>query len=505
MMLCSVTQPSDQMKVCVLQADYSTTDVDYKQYDPPRNLAPLLPNDQVDHVFLNKLTTYKQLKDLSKKKYDIYVNLCEGYLDWAVPSIDVIYALEMLNLPYTGPNTILYDPPKPLMKYVAYCAEVRTPNFAEVNNANGLAEKVKHLSFPLFVKPAKAGDSLGVDDHSLVTTFDELREKIEALLSQDYDDILIEEYIAGQEYTVLVAANVHPSGGCTPFKPIEYQFPAGYKFKTYALKTSELHTDVNKPCTNPTVEEKLRSAAEKIFTGFSGVGYARLDFRVNKDLEVYFLEVNFTCSVFYEHGYEGSADYILQFDPIGKAGFLKHIIAEGLARYESKQKKYKIKGNAINGYGIVAQQPLKKSEVVFKQEETAQRIVTKRYVEQNWNAQQREEFRHYAYPISDEVYILWDNKPQNWAPQNHSCNPNTIYDGLNLIALCDINKGEELTLDYADLLDENIPSFVCTCGHPTCRKVVSGSPNNSFTKREKQSLKAVGSVNNPNSNINSAR
>jgi hypothetical protein len=53
------------MKICVLQPDYSTTDVDYKNYDPKRNLSALLPNDQVDHVYLNKLTTYRQLKDLS--------------------------------------------------------------------------------------------------------------------------------------------------------------------------------------------------------------------------------------------------------------------------------------------------------------------------------------------------------------------------------------------------------------------------------------------------------
>ncbi|MEJ0032010.1 MAG: hypothetical protein WDO15_17245 [Bacteroidota bacterium] len=30
--------------------DYSTTNVDYKNYDPPRNLAPLLPEHAVDHV-----------------------------------------------------------------------------------------------------------------------------------------------------------------------------------------------------------------------------------------------------------------------------------------------------------------------------------------------------------------------------------------------------------------------------------------------------------------------
>jgi len=475
------------MKVCVLQPDYSTTDVDYKNYDPPRNLARLLPYDQVDHVFLNKLTTFKQLKDLRKEKYDIYVNLCEGYLDWSIPSIDVINSLDLLNLPYTGSNAILYDPPKTLMKYVAYCAGVNSPNFAEVNNINSLAEKVKHLTFPLFVKPAKAGDSLGIDEKSLVNDLEQLQSKIESLIDNGYDDILIEEYIAGKEFTVLVAAHPKPLSGCVAFKPIEYQFPANHTFKTYALKTSELHTDVNKPCSDEALEAKLKSAAEKIFNGFTGVGYARLDFRINDQGEIYFLEINFTCSVFYEDGYEGSADYILTFDPIGKAGFLKHIIAEGIARHESKQKKYRVKGNAINGYGIVAQRLLKKGDIIFKTEESSQRIVTKRYVEKNWTPEQKEEFRHYAYPVSDEVYILWDHKPENWAPQNHSCEPNTSYDGLNLIALRDIHAEEELTLDYADLLDESMESFVCTCGHPNCRKIIAGGVNNSITQREKRS------------------
>ena len=100
------------MKVCVLQPDYSTTGVDYKNYDPPRNLSALLPNDEVDHIFLNKLTTYRQLKELKKKNYDIFINLCEGYLEWEVPSIDVIHSLDLLDLPYTGPSANYMIPPR---------------------------------------------------------------------------------------------------------------------------------------------------------------------------------------------------------------------------------------------------------------------------------------------------------------------------------------------------------------------------------------------------------
>jgi hypothetical protein len=468
------------MKVCVLQPDYSTTNVDYKNYDPPRDLTSLLPEDYVvDHVFLNKLTTYKQLKALSRNGYDIYINLCEGYLEWEIPSIDVITTLELLNLPHTGPTSLLYDPPKPLMKYVAYCAGVKTPASVEIDSVEGIDAAMQKLKFPMFVKPAKAGDSLGVDDHSLVTNEKELNAKITDIV-KEYEEILVEEYIAGREFTVLVAAN-KDGKTCTVFKPIEYIFPSGTSFKTYALKTSQLHPESNIPCHDFKLERKLKSATEAIFTAFGGVGYARLDFRMDAKNDIYFLEINFTCSAFYVGKDQGSADHILNNDPTGKSGFLKHIIGEGIARHRAKQKKYSLRGSALAGYGIFANQPLQKNDIIFTGEELSQRIVSKRFVDENWNKKQKTDFRQYAYPISKEVYILWDENPVNWAPQNHSCSPNTGYEGLNVIALRDIAKGEELTLDYAMFLDESMEPFACQCGSPNCREMVFGRKENSIT------------------------
>jgi len=465
------------MKICVLQPDYSTTDVDYKNYDPPRNLSQLLPNDQVDHVLLNKLTTYRQLKDLSKQGYDIFVNLCEGYLEWEVPSIDVINTMDTLNLPYTGPNAILYDPPKPLMKYVAYCAGVKTPASVEVNSMYGLEDVVEKLNFPMFIKPAKAGDSLGIDEHSLANNVRQLEAKMKSIL-KEYDEVLVEEYIAGREFTVLVAAN--PDGkSCVSYKPIEYIFPVGREYKTYALKTSELHPNCNVPVQDSKIEKQLRTAAEQIFTAFGGVGYARMDFRMNKKKEIHFLEINFTCSAFYVDGLEGSADYILNNDPSGKTGFLKQIITEGIARHRAKQKKYALKGSSVSGYGIFANQPIRKNEVIFSGEGLSQRIVSKRYVESNWNEKQKSDFKHYAYPVGKDVYVLWDENPVNWAPQNHSCAPNTAYDGLNVIATRDIGQGEELTVDYALFIDESMEPFACQCGSENCRELIV------FGKKEK--------------------
>lgn len=474
----------------MLQPDYSPSGVDYQNYDPPRNLAPLLPGAQVDHVFLNKLTTYKQLRELKKKKYDIYVNLCEGYLEWEVPSVDVIHSFELLDLPYTGPSPKHYDIPKELMKYVAYCEGVKTPGYFIIDELEDVEKVEKHLSYPMFVKPAKAGDSLGVDEGSLVRNRAELDRKV-ASIFEEYGPLLVEEYIAGREFTVLVAAN--PDGkGCTTYKPVEYRFPAGLEFKTYALKTSELHPDCNFPVEDSLLEEKLRKTAERMFLGANGMGYARLDMRMNEDGDIYFLEMNFTCSVFYTDGYEGSADFALKFDKAGQAGFLKHIIEEGLARYQRKKNPYVMRGNAIAGYGIYANRDIREGEVVYRGEEKAQRLVTKRYVETNWSEADKLNFRRYAYAVSEEVFILWDEDPSEWAPENHSCEANTGVDGLNIVALRDIRKGEELTLDYAVFLDETMEPFNCKCGAKTCRGKITGVPGNSTTHREQKLLVVAG-------------
>jgi D-alanine-D-alanine ligase-like ATP-grasp enzyme len=471
------------MKVCVLQPDYSTSGVDYRKYDPPRDLSPLLPGHEVVHVALNKLTTYKQLKDLSKKGFDIFVNLCEGYLEWEVPSIDVIHSLELLQLPYTGPTAKLYDPPKELMKYVAYCEGVQTPGYAIMHDVRDAEKLTAHLDYPLFVKPAKAGDSLGIDNDSLVIDRNHLENKTSAII-EEFGPLLIEEYIEGREFTVLVAANADGKS-CTVFRPVEYLFPGGRSFKTYELKTSELHPDCNVPCTDADLDRRLRSTAERIFNGFNGVGYARLDFRVDDENDIYFLEINFTCSVFYRDGYEGSADFVLKYDGIGQKGFLDKIIGEGIARHKRKQKPYTMRGNAISGFGIYANRDIRKGERIFSGEGKAQRIITKRFVESTWNEEEKLHFRRYAYPVSRELFILWDEDPSEWAPQNHSCDPNTAFNGLDVLALKTIKAGEELTLDYATFLDENMEPFECSCGAASCRRLIMGVEGNSLTEREK--------------------
>ena len=145
-------------------------------------------------------------------------------------------------------------------------------------------------------------------------------------------------------------------------------------------------------------------------------------------------------------------------------------------------------GNSIAGYGIYASRDIKEGEIIFKGEGRAQRIITKRFVEKNWNEDEKMHFRRYAYPVSDELFILWDDDPSEWAPQNHSCQPNTFFDGLNVLALLPVKENEELTLDYTQFLDENMEPFQCRCGAANCRGLITGITNNSVARREQNLL-----------------
>lgn len=487
--------PPHRLRVCVLQPDYTTSHVDYRHYDPPRDLTAWLPGCDVHHEMLDKRTTYRQLRACAARGYDVYVNLCEGYLDWDVPSIDVIHALDTLELPYTGPDARLYDPSKPLMKYVAHTVDVATPHHVLVPGLHETSDTqdapwttaLAALPWPRFVKPAHAGDSLGIDAGSVVHDAAACDARIAALRAM-YGAVLVEEYIAGRECTVLVLAGVdgNPSRA---LRPIEYQFPGDVPFKTYALKTAALNGSANVPVADTVLDARLRDAATRVFDAFGGVGYARCDFRVDADGTVWFLEINFTCSVLYPPGSEGSADWILRHDGLGAAGFLSHIIAEGRGRHQRAHRAWERRGNATSGYGVFARRAMRAGAIVFPGEGVPLRVVTRRHVE-TWSDEAQATFRRYAWPLSDEVYALWDATPDRWAPQNHACDANTMYDGFDVIAQRDIAAGDELTLDYAQFVGPDAEPFACRCGGATCRGIVRGTADASVTARE-QRLRAA--------------
>jgi D-alanine-D-alanine ligase len=421
------------MKVCVLQPDYTGSAVEYGNYDPRRDLSPWLPGHRVDHLFLRKANAFAQLQTSSREKYDIYINLCEGYPEWDTPGFDVIWSLERLNLPYTGPSPRVFLPSKTTMKIVAHTMGVPTPAWSAITALDRLPET---LRYPLFVKPADSGDSLGIDEHSLVNDNTELHAKC-ADLFRDYRNVLIEEYVDGREFTVLVAADTDTPGKVLTLTPFEFVFDCSRRFKTYRMKVMEHHGHSNVPVFDSSLSQKLRDMAARIFLGFEGESFARIDFRSNQAGELFFLEINCECSIFYPDGSEGSADYILKHDPLGREGFLEIIMAEGIARHRRRQKRFDMRPATNGELGCFARLDFAPGETVWMGEARLHRLAT-------CSSDPRTIPSLPAFTGS--LVMLRDADPRNWAPFRFSDQPNAAWRGLNLVAQRSIAAGEELTV-----------------------------------------------------------
>jgi D-alanine-D-alanine ligase-like ATP-grasp enzyme len=129
-----------------------------------------------------------------------------------------------------------------------------------------------------------------------------------AALLADFNKILIEEYLDGREFTVLIASDEHSPDGMLTLTPFEFIFDAAHRFKTYHMKVAEHHKSNNVPVADEDLSKRLIDMAQKIFLGFEAESYARIDIRSNCAGELFFLEINCECSIFYPDGSEGSAD-----------------------------------------------------------------------------------------------------------------------------------------------------------------------------------------------------
>ncbi len=78
--------------------------------------------------------------------------------------------------------------------------------------------------------------------------------------------------------------------------------------------------------------------------------------------------------------------------------------------------------------------------------------------------------------VDDDLYLVSGDTPEAGDMLNHSCEPNCgLLGQLLLVALRDIESGEELSFDYAMCDASDYDEFRCLCGEPTCREIVTGS------------------------------
>lgn len=129
--------------------------------------------------------------------------------------------------------------------------------------------------------------------------------------------------------------------------------------------------------------------------------------------------------------------------------------------------KVEVRSSGINQKGMFAKEPIQKDEIVYIK---GGHIITK---DELFSSSVINSYL----PLSDEYY-LGALKPEDEEEiklyNNHSCNPNCGMRGeITFVAIKNIKKDEELTIDYA-FIDNEDYTFECHCGATNCRGIVTG-------------------------------
>ena len=201
--------------------------------------------------------------------------------------------LQLAGIPYVGPHVAAsaVSMDKTLTKLVADKAKVPQAKWQLVVNSDlddrmeGILDKLEQkFSYPMFVKPAGTGSSVGVSKAKD-------REALQKALRHagKFDTkILVEEFIYGREVEVAVMGND------SPMASICGEIDSGADFYDYDAKYVTDTSTAYIPARIPEdVAEQVRDAAVRVYSAIGCQGLSRVDFFVtHEDNQVVFNEIN---------------------------------------------------------------------------------------------------------------------------------------------------------------------------------------------------------------------
>ena len=318
------------MRICIL------TDEELKDFDP----APYMQGFEWEMVTMTD-PVMDVLRALdARNAFDVYLNICEGYendddSEWQYQGIDVIKALEELNLPFTGADSSFFDPTREEMQAAADAHNVGFAKGYRVTSVEEAQRLVNNLHYPIMVKHPKSYGSTGMFRESRVDTAEQLTRQVERVCSE-FGAARMEEFIVGKEYNVLVVDNPEDPENPIAYPPAELIFPPGEEF---------WHTDVKwdynvpfdfKEVTDPELTARLHDTAIRMYKAMKGVAYGRCDIRMNEQGELFILEINPNPAIMLKPEEYGPADYMILYDEGRYKRFFERIIQVALARHKLK-------------------------------------------------------------------------------------------------------------------------------------------------------------------------
>lgn len=154
------------------------------------------------------------------------------------------------------------------------------------NNFISADEAASQLQFPVFVKPNNGGSSIGMS--KVNEPSEELRMAIEKAFKED-DQVLIEEFIRGREFTI----GVFKSKGNIITLPITEVISKKEFFDYEAKYVKGMSEEITPALVNESIAQQIRAAAVKAYELLDCRGVVRIDFIYNEAAEQpYMLEVN---------------------------------------------------------------------------------------------------------------------------------------------------------------------------------------------------------------------
>ena len=311
------------MRVCVL------SDEDFENFDPSYYL-----NDYYQWEMVNvKVPALDFIRKLSKKNnYDVYLNLCTGAGDEEL-GIDVVQALETLNLPFTGADSRFYEPTREQMQAVA---EIQDVGFARGFHAESVDDLwlARKLRYPLMVKHPNSYGSTGMTRDSRVESLAQLRKQVQRMI-WEYGAARVEEFIDGREFTCLVVDNPDDLSDPFTYQPVEVKFPLGETFQHTEVKWQSADMRLA-PVKDKSLVKRLQEMTKRMYLGLGGVGYGRTDIRMTDEGDLYMLEINPNCGILYLPEEYGPADVPVASDPDGHKGFFDRIFRSAILRQQMR-------------------------------------------------------------------------------------------------------------------------------------------------------------------------
>jgi len=191
-------------------------------------------------------------------------------------------ALETLGLPYTGSGVLgsALSMDKLRCKQLWQSAELPTPAWHVLERREDLVKAIETMRFPLMIKPAREGSSIGMSKVDFAEHLDEAW-----VVARQYDDsVIAEEYVIGAEYTVAILDSI-------ALPVIRLETPN--TFYDFEAKYNATDTQYHCPCgLSDEAENKMQKLALRAFAAVEAKGWGRVDLMCNEKGEPWLIEVN---------------------------------------------------------------------------------------------------------------------------------------------------------------------------------------------------------------------